>query len=383
MTEPSGTSEAWTEAWTAAQKKYMDAWLAMASASTGNKQGAQKAGAAASDPLAEGLAFWTQMMGPALPAQARDLSQKLAEFGQGYMKIGENLWKVLHGAQAAASTGSDWEATLRDQLHKLKENFTASAADPWAGLATLWGSPLQHWRRLASSFSVLPGNLERSLRGEGPLGTEALQRELSDALSLPAIGYMREWQMLAQEWGRYSLEHAQAVQAYETTLAKVGSRAFDLLTTKLLAMAKDDAMVDSVRAAYDLWVDCAEEAYADVASGDEFPRIQARLTNTLMALKRHEQQMVEELQAAMNMPSRRELNTTHGRVQGLRRELRELQRQVEDLGLAEVHEKLDALRDDLRVLQAAISTAGSSSAPEPGRKAQPRRRAATRDESED
>jgi hypothetical protein len=110
--------------------------------------------------------------------------------------------------------------------------------------------PRQHWRRLASSFSVLPGDVEKSLRGtRAPLGPEALQRELRNTLSLPAVGYMREWQPLVQEWGRYSLEHAQAMRAYETTLTKVGTRAFELPTTKLLAMAKEGEMVDSVRAA--------------------------------------------------------------------------------------------------------------------------------------
>ncbi len=377
MTEKTGTPDAWVETWTAVQRKYMDAWLAMASQITRTESGQPSPSKAASEPVAQALEFWTQMMAPALPAQARALGDKLAELGQGYLQIGENLWRMVQGVQTAASAGSDWQSALQEQLQKLQQGFTTSAggAEPSAGMATLWGMPLQHWRRLSSSFSVLPGDVEQTLRGAGSLGPEALQRELRNALSVPAVGYMREWQTLIQEWGRYSLEHTQAMRAYETTLTKVGTRAFELLTARLQAMGKGGEMVDSVRAAYDLWVDCAEEAYADVASGDEFPRIQARLTNTLMVLKRHEQQMAEELQAALNVPTRGELNTTHARVQGLRRELRELRHQVEELGLDQLPAQMEALRGELQALQ---TLARGSSPPESQQKPTPvtRRKAA-------
>ncbi len=390
MTKTTGTPDARAEAWTAVQKQYLDAWVSLASQMASAEHGPQGASTATNVSPAQQLAFWTKMMAPVLPAESRGLSEKLAELGQSYLQIGEALWSVVQGVQAATNGGANWQEALREQLQELQQKFTASAGtvDPTAGLATLWGTPLQHWRRLASSFSVLPGELEKSLRGDCPLGTEALQRELRDALSVPAVGYLREWQTLAQEWGRYSLEHAKATQAYETTLVKVGTRAFELLTTRLLAMAEDGNLVESVRAAYDLWIDCAEEAYADVASGDEFPRIQARLTNTLMALKRHEQQMVEELQTALNVPTRREVNTTHSRVQELRRELRELQRQVENFDLAELHEKLDTLRSDLRALQTMISApdpvrSGARATPTVRRKVKRRKPATARKKTED
>ncbi len=385
MTETKGTPDAWAETWMAVQRTYMDAWLAMTSQITRAEHGPQSTSTAASEPVMQGLEFWTQMMAPALPAQARGLGNKLAELGQGYLQIGENLWRMVQGVQTATSAGSDWQSALQEQLQKLQQGFTTSAggAEPSAGMATLWGMPLQHWRRLSSSFSVLPGDVEKTLRGAGSLGPEALQRELRNALSLPAVGYMREWQTLVQEWGRYSLEHTQAMRAYETTLTKVGTRAFELLTARLQALAETGEMVDSVRAAYDLWVDCAEEAYADVASGDEFPRIQARLTNTLMVLKRHEQQMVEELQAALNAPTRGELNTTHSRVQGLRRELSELRRQVEELRQDDLHTQLEALRGELQALRTvthARSPSGTQEKPTPAarRKAAPRKRATAR-----
>ena len=379
MSETTQTPGAWAEAWLAVQKKYMDAWLGMAHQMASTHYAPPSPGGAPGQALAQGLAFWAKMMTPALPLQGRGLSEKLAELGQGYLQMGEHLWRMLQGVQADVKAGADWQGALHKQLEALQESFTTSAgrADPSAGLATLWGMPLQHWRRLASSFSVLPGDVEKSLRGEGPLGPEALQRELRNVLSFPAFGYTREWQAQLQQWGHYWLEHTQALQAYESALSKVGVRAFELLSTKLLGMAKAGEVVDSVRAAYDLWIDCAEAAYAEVVCGEEFLRLQARLINTLMALKRHEQQMVEEVQAGLNVPTRRELDTTHARVQGLRRELRALQSQVKALGVEALHNQLDTLRAELRAQQSARAAPSPSGGQDKSPPA-PRRKSASR-----
>ena len=55
MTEKTGTSDAWAEVWTAVQKEYMDAWLAMASQKTSTESAPKGAGTAGSEPLAQGL----------------------------------------------------------------------------------------------------------------------------------------------------------------------------------------------------------------------------------------------------------------------------------------------------------------------------------------
>ena len=66
MTEKTGAPDAWTGAWTTVQKEYMDAWLAMASQMTSTQSAPKGASKAASEPLAQGLEFWTKMMAPAL-----------------------------------------------------------------------------------------------------------------------------------------------------------------------------------------------------------------------------------------------------------------------------------------------------------------------------
>ncbi|MFQ5936933.1 MAG: poly(R)-hydroxyalkanoic acid synthase subunit PhaE, partial [Acidiferrobacterales bacterium] len=76
----------------------------------------------------------------------------------------------------------------------------------------------------------------------------------------------------------------------------------------------------TARELYDVWVDCCEDVYGDYVATDEYAELHARLVNTLMALKRHAGAIIDEVLGAMNMPTRREVNTLHHRLQQMRRE---------------------------------------------------------------
>jgi hypothetical protein len=92
-----------------------------------------------------------------------------------------------------------------------------------------------------------------------------------------------------------------------------------------------------------LWIDCGEEAYAEVVATPDFPHLQAQMVNALMRLKRHEQVMMDEVMTALNMPTRREMDTTHKRVHELKQQLRTLQDTMENITPPEV------LRDEPRL----------------------------------
>jgi len=121
---------------------------------------------------------------------------------------------------------------------------------------------------------------------------------------------------------------------------------------------KEDESLDGLRAVYDLWVDCGEEAYAEMVATPEFPQLQADMVNALMRMKRHEQLMVEEVMTALNVPTRGEIDTTHKRVYELQRQLRQLQDAAEDGGaLAELRDELEAVREKQETKPAARKSA--------------------------
>src|SRR6185312_15381523 len=92
-------------------------------------------------------------------------------------------------------------------------------------------------------------------------------------------------------------------------------------------------------ALYDLWVDAAEESYAEIALSREFREIYGALVNAQMRVRSQMQQEVERIATDFGMPTRSELDSIGQRLHDLRRELRngssgasnDLAREVADL----------------------------------------------------
>jgi class III poly(R)-hydroxyalkanoic acid synthase PhaE subunit len=151
-------------------------------------------------------------------------------------------------------------------------------------------------------------------------------------LSLPPVGYTREWQEQAQEWVQHYMDYARALQDFMRLLGTVGQRATELFSERLAAQFREGASLEGLRAAYNLWIDCGEEAYAEQVANTEFPLLQADMINALMRMKRHEQQMLEEVMTALNMPTRSEMDTTHKRIYDLQQQVCCLQDALEENG---------------------------------------------------
>ncbi len=363
----------WSDAWADMQRKYWDTWADLTRSMPGPVVGQPPEPAA--NPWAQGLDFWSKLMGPAMPQEPRPWMEKLLELNKGYLQMGEALLKTYSASQQAGKDFSQWGETLSQNLKAMQDRFSASlgpAQDPWGGFAKMWGLPADVWKRLSTACSMMPGDMEKAFRDIGGLQGTGYQPLSGDWLSTPTLGYTRETQAEAQRLGQLWLEHAQAAQAYAEVLSQVVTRAAELLREKLLAQGGESAMPDTLRACYDLWVDCGEEAYAEVSLSEAFTHAQAKLTNSLMAVKRQEQKMVDETLGALNMPTRRELDTSHRRLHQLQRQVWQLQQTLDDTGVRELREEVAALQRQVSELAAAKPSATSPSTPPARRTAAPK-----------
>jgi class III poly(R)-hydroxyalkanoic acid synthase PhaE subunit len=190
--------------------------------------------------------------------------------------------------------------------------------------------------------------------------SDALPDFLSGWLSTPTLGYTRESQEEVQRLGQCLLDYQKAMQGYAGVLSQVVARAAELLRDKATERAGKGDGFESVRECYNLWVDCGEEAYAEICASDAFTDAQAAMTNALMALKRQEQSMIDEALSALNMPTRRELDTSHRRVHQLQRRVWKLEEALHSSGIAELRAEMDALRTELAAVRAAAPASAST-----------------------
>jgi hypothetical protein len=303
----------WGEAWVDANRRYWEAWSSVL-------REVQNP-AASSDRLAwaDSLEQWFRLMAPPMPPTSRDIFERL--------------------------TG---QATAFQQFAELFSSTLSQFGGSAEGLAAFWKLPLDTWSRTVSSASVFPGDFLESHKPDiWNNFAQGFQRDLERFLSVPALGYTREVQEEGQELIRLGLEYQRALQTYAATFRTIIPESLTRLQQRL---ARRPEPVTTLRALYDLWVDTSEEVYLEIVATEEHSQAYGRMVNALMALKNHGRNMVDEIVGALGMPTRHGLNTLQRRQQELRRELVALRRELGEARavrkeLAELQRQVQVLRN--------------------------------------
>jgi class III poly(R)-hydroxyalkanoic acid synthase PhaE subunit len=358
MDEQSELTGKWMQAWADVQRRSWEAWVSLGRQSLIPAVGA---GARVSaDPWRlwrEGLERWQAALRSQTEGPVQELYGRLLDQGFSYLGLSEQLFSALNNVEAAHKAGADWMAAVNRSLEQAKDAFNKACSNSSGaaeGCMALLGLPMDTWRRVASSLSLFPGDLLQVLKQEDVrhIG-DALRLKFEQYLSIPPLGYTRESQEQVQEAMRYWMDYDEALRKYTTVFAKVGVRALEIFQRKVLEMASSDKQLETARGLYDLWVDCGEDAYAEVVSSGEYGELSAALVNSSMALKKHGQLMVDEMLSAMNMPSRHELNTAHQRAHHLNQRVKELEAQAKKTGAEDLSRAVGKLREDLEGLDVA------------------------------
>lgn len=151
---------------------------------------------------------------------------------------------------------------------------------------------------------------------------ENLQRDGDRWLHVPTFGLTREhqerWQHLAQAFQDYQ----QRVAEYDQLMLQVAQDAFVRFERKLEAHAEPGRQLQNARALFDLWIDAAEEAYAQVALSEDFRHAFGGLANAQARLRLGVQREVEQVCTLFGMPTRTEVDSAHRKIVELERALR-------------------------------------------------------------
>ena len=221
------------------------------------------------------------------------------------------------------------------QMQQLAAQFAgrpASAAD----IAAAWKQALggEGANPFANMLGAMPGSAQTDpsqwFEGFAPL-MQSFQRDGRSWLGLPAFGFAREHQERWQQLAQAQLDLQSQSQAYQALLGEAAQDAFIRFERKLEERSVPGRQIDSVRGLFDLWIDAAEEAYADVALSPRFRDAYAALVNAQMTLRGRTQKEVEQWCAQWGIPTRTEVDAAHRKVVQLERELRRLRDEVESM----------------------------------------------------
>jgi hypothetical protein len=197
----------------------------------------------------------------------------------------------------AAGQPPNWSSLAAPLAGQFEQWLRVSqAAGPWlaAGGAGWPGAPAGFTAPPAASFGPLP------------LGPAAAQ----------AGEVQRTWEL----WGRL----AQLQTRLATYWSEIANTAAQRFVARVGGVAGAAATPEQAMKLYELWVNCAEEAYAATVHKEEFASLQAELANTAAALLVEQRRQAETLVRAFGLPTRNEVDALYGQVKDLRRQLAEL-----------------------------------------------------------
>ena len=347
----------WPNDWQALQRQYWNAWSDLTRAQT--------AGAApdVSTPWHEGLEQWSRMFGGA--GKQSDTAERMMAGAKNYLSLMQSMLSFAAGKDPGAINAPSWLDAMRGGMNMpgfggapgmmsgMMPGFDAAMLKNLPGFdpsmfASMPGFDPSMFASMPgfdpSMFAKMPGldpslfnnpmaKALREISGQGVKGLEQLaagaapmlqqmQAEGMSWLKAPAFGYAREHQEHYQKMAVAFVEFKQASNRYNALMMKSSQRSFELLEDKLAERSEPGRQIDSIRALYDLWVDAAEEAYAEIALSDEFRTVYGEVVNAQMRVRSQMQAEVERIGADLGMPTRSELNSVHKRLHELRRELR-------------------------------------------------------------
>jgi hypothetical protein len=203
-------------------------------------------------------------------------------------------------------------------------------APDWSSLTAPLAREFEQWLRLSQSaapwFAAAAGAAGAGAPGAFGAGTGTPFKASSPwpfgALPLGPMAAQGggDAQRLFELLGRLAqLQGELAVHWSE--IAQNAARRF---VARLGGAAAVPANPDQALKLYELWVSCAEEAYAATVHQDEFSRLQGDLANTWAALLVEQRRHAETLVRAFGLPSRAELDALDEQLKELRRQLAEL-----------------------------------------------------------
>lgn len=268
------------------------------------------------------------------------------------------------------------------QMQQLAAQFAGTPAQP-ADVAAAWQ------RMLGAGGGNAFAEMLKGISGPGLHGVDdwmrqmapvlhAMQHEGRSWLGLPAFGFAREHQERWQHLAQAQLDYQEKSTAYATLMGEATQLAVRRFEDKLAERSEPGRQLGSARALFDLWIDAAEEAYAEIALSARFRETYGELVNAQMKVRAGLQREVEAYCDQIGVPTRTEIDAAHRKIVQLERELRRLRDALQERAGEPAHDTADDTADDTAEPAPAAPRPGPGTAKKTAPRGKPAAKTATR-----
>lgn len=300
-------------------------------------------------------AGWADVLGKANPfadgKQQNEAVERMLSGAQGYLGMLQSLAAAAVGQSGGA--GDNLADAFRNGMFSGAFSSPAMGNPMATAMRGLAGSGARGFDQMMEQFAAAAGPMFDKTRG---------------ALHQPAFGFLREKQENLQKTAQVFIDYQEQSARYDRLMLKVGEQSFARFQLKLAEREEPGRQIESARALYDLWIDAAEEAYAEIALSEEFREVYAAVVDAQMRVRQQVQGEIERYCNELGMPTRSEVDSIGQRLQALRREFRN--QQGGEAGHQALLAEIEVLRNEVAALKSQPDArTGSAATAKPARAA--------------
>ncbi len=196
---------------------------------------------------------------------------------------------------------------------------------------------------------------------------EAPSERLLDA---PGLGLSREFNEKVAQGFKAFQAYQRASVRYRTVTAGIWRDAVQRFLRTLGRRVKDGEPVESMRELTKLWTNVADETFIEAFRTDEYIEAQNDFLEASLRLRKRQRSLTEEVQEALDQPTRSEMEEVYQLLHRLRQENKALKRalndQMPDKSAAAVEEvealkaEMQAMADELKRIKDAVRSTGAT-----------------------
>ncbi|MCK5518656.1 MAG: hypothetical protein KAI61_04510 [Alphaproteobacteria bacterium] len=251
----------------------------------------------------------------------------VAMFQQQFTRAGEMFLNMMQRFSQATGQAKPVNQTMMEWADSLQKFFSGAFASNTRSFDAAEG------QRVFMDTLTRSGQMWSSILQSGSAGNDPFSScdPLGFFASMPGVGYSREKQeqlsQLYMQWGEYQRKS----RAYDAGMSRIGMEAVQHFQDFLINPPEGHDPLTSLKGVYAKWTDVCEEIYAKYAMSDEYVARYGEVVNALMAFKKKQNELADDMMEQFNLPTRKELDSLHERFHALRRDNLQLRKDVAEL----------------------------------------------------
>lgn len=306
--------------WLRTQQHYWDAWL--------EQQRKSFCEQGQTSPCFQGAGPWADLFKEWQEAVSG--GQKVPDvmmFQQQFVKAGEMFLNMMQKFSQATGQAKPLDQTMMEWADSLQMFFSSAFTsntkpfDAYEGQKAFMDT-LTRSGQMWSSMIQSNGAGKDPFSACDPLGFFA---------SMPGIGYSREKQeqlsQLYMQWGEYQRK----ARAYDAGMSRIGMEAVQNFQDFLVSPLEGQEPLKSIKDIYVKWTDISEDIYAKYSMSEEYVARYGEVVNALMAFKKKQNELADDMMEQFNLPTRKEMDSLHERFHAQRRDNLQLKKDVAEL----------------------------------------------------